>query len=109
MNKYDYLPSDRKLLTKKHQDLFDVVSRILFENDPIGINFDTNTDEYDPEAGTILPRLRECESAKDVRRITHEEFVRWFEPHTVGPEDAYTEIAEQIWLAWAGRTDQLGT
>jgi hypothetical protein len=35
--------------------LFDSVSALLFRHDPIGIAFDNeNTDEYDPETGTIL-------------------------------------------------------
>ena len=32
------------------------VSAILFHHDPIGINFETNSDEYDAEAQTIVLR-----------------------------------------------------
>ena len=88
--------------------MFDVVSDILFEIDPMGINFGSNSDEYDPEVGSILPRLEECDSVEDVRRITHQEFVVWFGADSAGPEESYTEVAEQIWLAWAGRTGKLG-
>jgi hypothetical protein len=108
MSEREQILSERRLLKKKYKDLFDVVSEILFERDPIGINFGSNTDEYDPEVGTILPRLDECDSAEDVRRITHQEFVVWFGKENAGPADNYTEIAEQIWLAWAGRTGKLG-
>jgi hypothetical protein len=53
------------------------VSALLFRHDPIGIAFDNeNTDEDDPETGTILPQLRNCEAASDVLRVVHEEFVR---------------------------------
>jgi len=34
--------------------LFAAITAVLFRHDPIGINFEINTDEYDPEAGTIL-------------------------------------------------------
>jgi hypothetical protein len=49
---------ERKALSGTYKRLFTEVSAILFRHDPIGINFEGNTDEYDPEAGTILPRLR---------------------------------------------------
>ena len=45
-------------------------------HDPVGINFESNTDEYEPEVGTILPQLRSCKSADDVRRMVDREFVR---------------------------------
>jgi hypothetical protein len=73
--------------------LFDDVSAILYRHDPIGINFDTNTDEYDPEARTILPRLRHCTSVDEAVVIVHEEFQRWFGAQTAGPASRYQEIA----------------
>jgi hypothetical protein len=80
--------------------LFDEIAAILFELDPVGINFETNTDEYEPEVGTILPRLHSCSSAADVRRVIHEEFVYWFDSETAGPEARYQEAAERVWAAW---------
>jgi len=55
-----------------------------------------NTDEYEHEARTILPRLRECRSAKDALRAAHQEFVRWFEAENAGAEKHYTAIASEI-------------
>ena len=80
--------------------LFDEVTAVLFEADLLGINFGDNTDEYDPEAGTIIPRLGECESAGDVRRITYEEFVRWFGAGTAGQPQQYDKVAERLWRIW---------
>jgi hypothetical protein len=78
----------RAEVKRRFGKLFDEVAAALFAADPIGINFGHNTDEYEPETGTILPRLGECRSASDVRRITHEEFVRWFSAETAGrPND----------------------
>jgi hypothetical protein len=64
----------RSELRREFKALYRDVIRILFEEDPIGINFKSNTDEYEPEAGTILPRLRQCRSVDDVRSVVHEEF-----------------------------------
>ncbi len=92
--------SVRKRLKKEYRGLFDEVAALLFRHDPVGINFENNTDEYEPEVGTILPRLRSCRSADDVRRVIHEEFVRWFDASTAGPEEHYAKIANEIWERW---------
>jgi hypothetical protein len=43
-------------LKAEYGQLVDSMSALLFRHDPIGIAFDNeNTDEYDPETGTILP------------------------------------------------------
>ena len=76
---------------------FDDVSVLLFSHDPIGINFDTNTDEYDPEARTILPRLSHCQSEADVLRFVIEEFRRWFGDDIREDKVSYQPIAAEIW------------
>jgi hypothetical protein len=91
--------SSREKLRAEYADLFASVSAILFECDPIGINFDDNTDEYDAEAGSIIPRLRECSTESEVRRVIHEEFAKWFSD-TAGEERRYTECARKIWSLW---------
>jgi hypothetical protein len=89
---------ERLRLRAEYGELFDSVSRLLFREDPIGISFDNeNVDEYEPEAGTILPRLRTCSSAEDTLRIVHEEFVRWFGADNAGPSERYRGIAAEIW------------
>jgi hypothetical protein len=93
----------RAEVRKLYGDLFDEVAAVLFAADPIGINFGSNIDEYEPEVGTILPRLHECRSANDVQTVVHEEFVRWFD---LGADDEkasyqrYLESAENIWSIW---------
>lgn len=95
----------RAELREEYKNLFDDVSEILFRHDPIGINFEENTDEYEPEAGTILPRLRDCRSQEDVVNVVFEEFNKWFN-YSVGPKDKYQLIATEIWRAWATFKDQ---
>lgn len=87
-------------LKAEYGDLFDSVADILFQHDPVGINFKDNADEYYPEVRTILPRLKDCHSAQDVTSVVHEEFVRWFEPETAGPKDHYQLPPEEIWKRW---------
>ena len=97
---------ERRRLKEQYGQLFDSVSALLFQHDPIGIAFDNeNTDEYDPEAGTILPRLQTCKSSTDALRAVHEEFVRWFGADTAGPPEAYAKIASEIWQLWLTRSD----
>ena len=76
------------------------IEAMLFEADPVGINFEHNTDEYRAEAETtITPRLPEAESADDLQRIVHEEFVSWFPAETAGPADRYRRLSRAIWDA----------
>lgn len=80
--------------------LYDEVLAILFNHDPISINFGENTDEYAPEARTILQRLRETESPEGLTGIIHEEFVNWFDIDMAGPRARYVHIAHDVWKAW---------
>ena len=91
---------DHNALKLRFGALFDEVSAALFAADPVGINFGDNTDEYDPEAGTILPRLKEAHSADDVQVILFEEFFRWFGKESAGDIGRYEEVSEIIWEAW---------
>jgi len=91
---------ERRQLKAEYGELYESISSLLFRHDPVGINFEENTDEYDTETGTILPRLRSCGSASDALRVVHEEFVRWFGADTAGPEAHYSQIASEIWQSW---------
>jgi hypothetical protein len=96
---------ERRRLRAEYGELFNSVAALLFRADPIGIGFDNeNLDEYEPEVGTILPRLKDCASADDVLRVVHEEFVRWFEADNAGPRECYQPIASAIWQLWQQRT-----
>jgi hypothetical protein len=66
----------------------------------MGINFEVNTDEYEPEVGTIIPRLSSAQSAEDVQAIICEEFSRWFHPVAIGPREKYAAVSAKIWTLW---------
>jgi hypothetical protein len=83
-------------LRQQFGSLYDFLLVLLFEVDPAGINFETNADEYEPEVDTILPRLGGAQTAEDLQRVVHEEFVRWFGIETAGPPEKYAVIAQRI-------------
>jgi hypothetical protein len=67
MNEADLIRQNRTRLKERYHLLYDEILDIVFRHDPIGINFETNADEYEPEVGTILPRLKEAASPNDLR------------------------------------------
>jgi len=92
----------KSALRKEYGALYDRLAALLFKADPVGIGFEDNTDEYEPEVGSILPRLRTCASAADVQRVVHEEFCRWFDSDTAGPFERYRKISDDIWIEIRG-------
>lgn len=100
MSERGRMAGERRRLRREYRELFEAVSAILLEADPVGIHFGSNTDEYDPEVGTILPRLGSCSSPEDVRRVISEELLRWFGAGSYEAA-ALDPIAEQVWAAWS--------
>ena len=92
--------AEREPIEKSYPRLFDTMAEILFRHDPLGINFEHNTDEYHPEVGTILPRLGSATSENEVLQIIHEEFIKWFDENIAGPTEKYADSAREIWSAW---------
>jgi hypothetical protein len=86
---------------RKERDVeavIDEISRILFDMDPMGLNFESNDDEYDGEAIEIAPRLPSCRSEGDVREVLLD--------YIAGDEKSATareEAAKLIWVAWQRR------
>jgi hypothetical protein len=83
----------------QYKNLHSGLTALLYRHDPISLAAaGAPKDEYEPEVSTIIPRLKNANSAEDVRRIVHEEFLHWFDGEkTAGPESAYTAIAQDIW------------
>ena len=63
------------------------------------IYYETNDNENEPEAGTIISRLEKCTNSVDVRKAVYEEFIRWFYDD-VGDKSEYEELAKEIWGVW---------
>lgn len=81
-------------------NLVGAVSQILFRADPAGINFETNTDEYDAEAEAIVTGLPDARSPEDVKALAHKTFVQWFDAQIAGHIDRYAGVASEIWNVW---------
>ena len=63
--------------------------------------------DHETETGTIWPRLRGCQSEDEVRRIIHEQLVRWFDVAIAGPEERYAKtIASEVWQLWRLKIQQ---
>ena len=85
--------------TRKYNRLVDAVSNAIDRADPIGLlKSGAPLDEYSAEIGTIVPRLKMANSAQDVQRIIHEEFLRWF-GDIAGPVQEYQQLALDVWQA----------
>jgi hypothetical protein len=90
---------ERDRVKEHYRQLYIETSALLYRHDPIGINFEINPDEYEPEVGTILPRLDGCRSVEDVQRVVYEEFRRWF-ASSAGSYEKYSEVASELWEVW---------
>jgi PAS domain-containing protein len=90
---------ERKAAKARYRRLFDSANQLFFEVDPIGINFEDNTDEYEAEVATVLPRLESATGEGDVRRIIREELDRWFSPED-GIDERIDVLAARLWPVW---------
>jgi len=101
----------KKTLRLRYLSLYRGLTDLLYRHDPVGLAAaGAPKDEYGPEVGTIIPRLRNANSPDDVRRIVHQEFLRWFEAEeTAGPESAYNDIAQEIWNKFLKDGNPLGS
>lgn len=96
----DGIDEQRRRLKAEYRELYEDMAALLFRLDPVGINYDTNTDEYEPEVDTILPRLQTCRSEDDALRVVHEEFMHWFGSTINKSRHKYRKIAAEIWKLW---------
>jgi hypothetical protein len=72
---------EMRLIRKKFGLLFIEVEKVLFESDPIWLNSGFNTDEYEPEVRTILPRLKPSCTVQDVLQIVYCRSKKWLRKH----------------------------
>jgi len=95
----DYERQARKKLKAEYGALFADFAEILFRLDPAGINFEINPDEYEPEVGTILPRVFKASSDEEVTLVVREELRRWFGAGISRPGVTYEQIGRELYRA----------
>ena len=95
----------RQRLKAQYPSPYPALVDLFARHDPIRLVFmglpadgfePENADEYEPEVGTILPRLMNIHSVEDICRIVHEEFIKWFGEQIAGPETRYRAIAQDM-------------
>jgi hypothetical protein len=92
-------PQRRKRVSERYGELFASAVDLFFRIDPMGINFWDNTDEYEPEVVTVLPRLESAESVEDCSRIVREEFAVWFQGVQLDA-DRTDQLSVELWSLW---------
>jgi hypothetical protein len=90
---------DRNALRRQYAGLYEEVESILFRHDPVGINFEENADEYDPEVSAILPKILSAQSPDEVQQIVRDEFEHWFGPDTTFREESFEPIGAEVFEA----------
>jgi hypothetical protein len=90
---------------QRYPNLHRGLTELLYRHDPVGLAAaGAPRDEYEPEVGTIIPRLKHANTLDDVRRIVHREFLRWFDAEeATGPESSHNAIAQEIWEKFVKR------
>lgn len=86
---------ERKRLKREYEGLFTDLSAYLFQADPMGLNYEINPDEYDPEVGTILPRVLQLDTVGEIADVVREEFNRWFGEPAIY-RSTYEDLAADI-------------
>ena len=83
---------------KEYQSLLVKLTEILYALDPIGIvDDDMPNDEYMPEAGKIIPRLREANSPEGLSVIMYQVFAYQFDEKSAGCPSKYISAAKEFW------------
>lgn len=89
----------RAELKQRYCQLFAAFSEILYRHDPAGIHFEVNSDEYEPEVGTILPRALNAQRPDEIVPILREELSRWFGVGLQRPGVTYEAMAADLFTA----------
>jgi hypothetical protein len=88
----------RKRTKNEFAAAYESISSLLFEIDPMGISFEFNTDEYEPEVDTILPRIKDLNERTEIELVVREEFGKWFGNESTADisDETFERISEGI-------------
>lgn len=101
----DLLPELEKRLEERpglvlaKEGVVAAVAALLFEFDPMGVNFEETTDEYDRQARTIVLRASTAFSPLSIEELTdlvYDVFINWLGLDVAGSRDSYVELAADL-------------
>ena len=94
-----------------YKDLISKISNIIFKYDPIEINFGHNNDEYDPEAESIVSKLKTVTSKEETINMVYEVFLHFFSDSVeiIGEKNSklYLDMTTEIWNIWINSNSQV--
>ena len=90
----------RKNEFEEYEILKNSITEILAKHDLMGIVYESNPDEYNLEAKTILRKLDRCNSIEETTNMIYQDFKSWFAPVDIGEKSRYKKLSEEIWNLW---------
>ena len=84
-----------------YADLLDEVSATLFLHDPLALNLDEHTGEYDELAARLLVRLRTVNNRWDTAGVIHAACTDLAGAARAGRAERYRDLAGDVWEVWA--------
>lgn len=81
----------------KYNLLINELQKIFNKCDPIGIYYEENNDEYDPEIQSILTKIKIGMDKSQLYELIYREFVYWFDKETVGEKKDYDSLTEEVY------------
>ena len=88
------------MLQKEYGRFYRGVSDILFRHNPMELDGNRNTGQYDPEVDLLLSRIREAEDLNTLGALLFEVFLTDFGEENCGSRERFDVAAAEIWKAY---------
>ena len=89
-----------RMLQKEYGNFYRTVSDILFRHNPMELDGNHNTGDYDPEIDILLSRIQEAEHLAALQELLWEIFRTDFGAEICGSRERYEVAASEIWNAY---------
>ncbi|WP_420378768.1 hypothetical protein [Gilvibacter sp.] len=99
------LESDLRTVVARFGDKLKELIKIINRHDPMDlIAIGCPSDEYLPEARTLIVQLDERQTEREIQTLVHNEFKHWFSSESAGSIEKYHGLAKDIhhWLQQGG-------
>jgi len=88
------------MLQKEYGNFYRTVSDILFRYNPMELDGNHNTGDYDTEIDVLLSRIGEAEHLTALQELLWEIFQTDFGAEICGSRERYDGAASEIWKAY---------